>query len=459
MQPRRELPLLRALRVAVPLALTVVALCLALATRRLEAFSSSPFPLASPLPFSPAVAGRAPVPDLVLAGAGDRVPVEYEIRRGETLGELLQSRGLLPDEAWSATRRLAEHLDARKVRAGERYAVFFDGDLRPAAFRFDVGDRGRVVLAKGGAGWETSWTPFVRTVRVVAIAGRLDDTLDGSLQRAGGAPTLAYRLADVLQWDLDFNRDLRRGDRFEVLYEEVYLDGRLSGLGGVLALTYDNAGRRFEVFRFGDDGGYYDAQGRPLEKMFLRSPLAYSRVTSRFSHRRFHPVLKSYRPHYGVDYGAPVGTPVRVTASGVVAFAGWSKGGGRTVKVRHPNGFLTAYLHLSRFASGVGPGAAVKQGEVIAYTGNSGLSSGPHLDYRIQRNGRWIDPLALRNVPAQPIPVAQLDRFHAWRDACRRSFELGEPAPELAPTAADAGEVRIAAAGPAAGGDAEPAGR
>ena len=173
--------------------------------------------------------------------------------------------------------------------------------------------------------------------------------------------------------------------------------------------------------------------------MFLRSPLPYSRVTSRFSNRRFHPVLKRFRPHLGVDYGAAVGTPVRVTASGVVAFAGWSGGSGRMVKVRHPKGYLTCYLHLSRFAAGIGPGARVGQGQVIAYSGATGLVSGPHLDYRIQHHGRWIDPLGLRNVPAQPVPVAQLALFRSWRDACRRSLDLGEAAPELLLAAEEAG--------------------
>ncbi len=172
------------------------------------------------------------------------------------------------------------------------------------------------------------------------------------------------------------------------------------GLGRVLALRYLQPRRTLEVFHYGDGDAYYDADGRPLEKMFLRAPLPYSRVTSPFSARRFHPVLKIARPHYGVDYGAPVGTPVRVTANGTVVSAGWDGGGGKTVKVRHANGFLTAYLHLSRFASGISAGARVSQGEVIAYVGATGLATGPHLDYRVQQNGRWIDPLSLKSVPA-----------------------------------------------------------
>ncbi len=238
-------------------------------------------------------------------------------------------------------------------------------------------------------------------------------------------------MADVLQWDLDFNRDLRLGDRFEVLFERILLDGEFHKVGSILALSYDNGSRTLEAYKFGGKGGHYDGEGRPLRKLFLRSPLRYSRVTSGFSSRRFHPVLKRYRPHYGVDYGAPVGTPVRVTGNGVVRFAGWDSGGGKTVEVRHPNGYLTAYLHLSRFAQGVRPGARVVQGEVIGYVGSTGLSTGPHLDYRMQRNGRWINPQAFKSEPAPPIAPQELSRFEAVRDGYRQALASGEPVDEI----------------------------
>ncbi len=162
-----------------------------------------------------------------------------------------------------------------------------------------------------------------------------------------------------------------------------------------------------------------------MRKLFLRSPLRYSRVTSRFSHRRFHPVLKRYRPHYGVDYGAPRGTPVRVTASGTVTFAGWDRGGGKTVKVGHPGSYLTAYLHLSGFAKGVTKGRRVEQGKVIGYVGSTGLATGTHLDYRVQHRGHWINPLSLKSVPAKPIPEEQFREFMAWRDTLRNSLTSG----------------------------------
>ena len=258
------------------------------------------------------------------------------------------------------------------------------------------------------------------------MRGELQGAFESAVEKAGAPPDLAYAAAEVLQWDLDFNRDLRRGDRFEILYEDVRIEGRRAEVGKVLAVRYVNRGRTIEAYRFGD-GEYFDGEGRPLQKMFLRSPIPYSRVTSRFSNRRFHPVLKVARPHYGVDYGAPEGTPARVTAAGVVTFVGWDGGGGKTVKVRHPNGFLTGYLHLSRFAAGLGVGDRVAQGEVIGYVGSTGLSTGPHLDYRVQQNGRWIDPLSLNRVPADPVPTSKLADFRAARDAMSASL-AGEPA-------------------------------
>jgi murein DD-endopeptidase MepM/ murein hydrolase activator NlpD len=437
---------LHALRVALPTSLALVALLLVSAQRRLEAYSASPCPVAAATAFHPALVGRSPYPSVAARIAADfaPVPVEYRLERGDTVGGALQNLGLEPADASAATRALSEYLDLRRVRAGQRFAVLIGPDEQPTRLRFDLEGRGRILLDRGADGWSSAWEPFERSVRTRAVAGTLVDSLEAAVRAAGADPRVTLRMADALQWDLDFNRDLQTGDGFEVLYEEVYLDGRFFAPGGVLALTYDNAGRRHEAYRYGD--GFYDADGRPLKKMFLRSPLAYSRVTSRFSHRRFHPVLKTYRPHYGVDYGAPVGTPVRVTAGGVVVSAGWSGGGGNTVKVRHPNGYLTAYLHLSRFAKGIGPGRRVRQGEVIAYTGSTGLSSGPHLDYRVQVSGRWIDPLSLKNVPAEPIAESELPAFVAWRDACRESLVTGAPLPVPPEDSGDSPAVVAAAA-------------
>ncbi|MEM7480761.1 MAG: peptidoglycan DD-metalloendopeptidase family protein [Acidobacteriota bacterium] len=410
-------------RLVVPLALLAIAISLLASTERLTDFADSSFPLATIPVFDSSLAGMDPAPVLDLEEL--RIPLQLALESGGTLGGLLQTGGLEPAEARRAIEVLGEYVDVRRLRPGQTVSFFLGDEERPDAVSLRVEDRGRVHLARAGEGWDPSWEPFERTVQTRTVQGVLTGALETAIVSGGGSSRLAFKMAEVLQWDLDFHRDLRTGDRFEVLYEEVVLDGSYAGLGNILALRYVNAGRELEAYRYGEDNGYYGPDGRPLEKMFLRSPLTYSRITSRFNLRRFHPVLKRYRPHYGVDYGTPVGTPVRATAGGVVTFAGWNKGGGKVVKVRHANSFLTAYLHLSRFAKGIAPGRRVSQGEVVAYSGNTGLSTGPHLDYRVQHRGKWIDPLSLKNVPAQPIPVAEVESFYAWRDLCRTSLEEG----------------------------------
>ncbi|MGD2115634.1 MAG: peptidoglycan DD-metalloendopeptidase family protein [Acidobacteriota bacterium] len=439
----RESATVRILRLAVPVGLVFLAIAIGATGRRLDTFGRSPFPLTASPAFRPAAAGLGLAPaDRVRLSGDPLVPVETTVRRGQTLEGLLGESGLERREAVEAAGVLAEHVDPRTLRPGDTLAVYLDRDAAPARLELSVEERGRVSAVAAGGSWEGRWEPFSEVRRMRLVRGELSDSLTGAMVEAGAPMALAYAMAEVLQWDLDFTRDLRRGDRFQVLYEEVEIDGRRISIENILALTYESAiggGRTLEAYRFAENEGYYDAEGRPLAKMFLRSPLRFSRVTSRFSRRRFHPVLKSYRPHYGVDYGAPVGTPARVTASGTVTFAGWDPGGGgRTVKVRHAKGYLTGYLHLSRIADGVRPGSRVAQGDVIGYVGSTGLATGPHLDYRVKLHGRWIDPLRIDNVKADPLDDDDLGRFLVRRDVLRASLASGEPPP---------GEDLLAAAG------------
>lgn len=420
-------------RLALPLGLILLAVGLSLSTRNLEAYNQSPFPL----PPTPRFHQRIVLPTEA-SGLIDqaRIPVELTLMRGETVADVFAKLGLGGMEARQATDALSERLNLRRLKAGNQYSAFFKPDSTLESFQLTLAGSGRVEMtraaADSGRGWQVDWQPFERTVRMRALRGTLDGSLDTSIRKAGGPTGLAFRMADVLQWDLDFTRDLKRGDQFEILYEEVLLEGEPHAVGAVYALVYDDSrGRRHEAYRYGDSGTFFDGEGRPLRKMFLRSPLRYSRITSVFTTRRFHPVLKAYRPHWGVDYGAPVGTPVQVTANGVVTFTGWDRGGGNVVKVRHAGGFVTAYLHLSRFAKGIRPGVRVQQGDIVAFTGATGLASGPHLDYRVQQNGRWIDPLTLKSVRDEPIPNSQLASFRSWRNEVLTSLRSGTPSPSL----------------------------
>lgn len=417
---------LSVLRLAVPVGLALVGWMLHLATDRLEAYNRSPFPVSSIPSYREELASRlaAPTPTSRWLDRA-RVPVEYSLNRGETVPSLFARLGLEGAEAEQAVAAFSRDLDPRRLRAGDKFSAYFGPRATLAGLDLTLSGVGKLEMARGASGWQSRWRDFDRTSRLRVVRGSIQGAFDSSVQSAGGPSALAYRIAEILQWDVDFARDLKRGDRFEALYEEVLLDGKPYGVQKVIAVAYEGGGGRKEAIRFGEDGTYYDGAGQPLRKMFLRSPLRYSHVTSRFSMRRFHPVLRVFRPHYGVDYGAPIGTPVQSTAGGVVVSSGWERGGGNVVKVRHSGNYVTAYLHLSRFARGIRPGTRVRQGEVIAYTGMTGLASGPHLDYRVQHQGRWIDPQSLRSVRDQDLPSRQLASFLGWRNEVRHAWASG----------------------------------
>ncbi len=422
LRPLIQVPAL--VRLGLPLLLAGVAGVMVDRTERANRYVESPLPVTRAPVYHAGMVSPATAPRSL-----EGVAVAFVFEPGETLGGVLGELGLGGIESAQLVEELAKFADLRKLQPGDQYAARFAG-AGLSGFDLELAGNGVAQAVRRGARWKADWRPFERTVRQNVLAGTLDGALETSIEAAGGEAALSLEMADVLQWDLDFTRDLRRGDRFWVLYEKVYLDGRFESIGGIVALVYENRGSILEAYRFGEDDGYYDADGRPLRKMFLRSPLRYSRITSRFSYRRFHPILKRHRPHYGVDYGAPTGTPVRATGSGTVAYVGWDRGGGKTVKIRHPNDFLTAYLHLSGYAKGIRRGKRVTQGSVIGYVGSTGLSTAPHLDYRVQKNGRWIDPLSLKSVPTEPLEETRLPEFKSWRRQARRSLGIdGSPRP------------------------------
>lgn len=423
---------LASLRVAFPIAALVAFAILALTSWHGDLIAATPAErrvLLGPAPAAASSEIEAPQPTATATLAA-----------GETLSGLLTELGIDRGEVASIASAASAHLDPRRLSPGLRAAVFRQGGAPANRVEFALAGRGDLRLDRRGETWVPTWRAYDRETRLRVVRGTVEGAFESAVERAGAEASLAYAIAEVLQWDIDFTRDLHVGDRFAALYEEIYLEGEYAGLGRIRAVSFLQGARHLEAFRYGEDGGFYDAEGRPLEKMFLRSPLPYSRVTSRFSSRRFHPVLKTHRPHYGVDYGAPVGTPVRVTASGTVVSAGWDGGGGKTVKVRHANGYLTGYLHLARFAAGVRSGSRVSQGDIVGYVGATGLATGPHLDYRVQRDGRWIDPQSLASVPAQPLSTLELSDYRLARDTMRESLTTG-----FVPRLPDSGERIVTA--------------
>lgn len=335
------------------------------------------------------------------------------VKPGQTLGQLFSELGL------SATdmHRLLAHPGAKGpltlIRSGQEFAfdVPSPGVLR--AVRFDKDETSRVVLTlEEGRVSETVMPRDVQR-RVQMASGEISHSLYGAGERVGLGPATINELANVFEHDIDFSRDIREGDRFHVVYEEVWRDGERIRDGGIVAASFVNQGKRYTAFRYTRPDGrveYFDGEGRPLKKGFLRMPIEFARISSRFNPNRRHPVLGTIRAHRGVDYAARTGTPIRAAGDGRISFAGWQNGYGRTIIIDHGRGYTTLYAHMSR----LGPfrtGQRVRQSQVIGYVGATGLASGPHLHYEFRINGAHRDPLKVTFPKPEPLPHAELARF------------------------------------------------
>lgn len=382
------------------------------------------------------------------SGAGDRVPsgnrravdialaaditvVSARVVAGATLATILQAQHVAQADVDAVVRRAASVFDARKVRKDQPYRLETRADGTVRRFEYEIdGDRFLRVDRANAQDLVAAVLPIAKTRRVGVVRGRIDretSSLVAAMDAAGETIDLTLALADIFSGDIDFNTDLQPGDRFELLVEKQYReDKRFSGYGSILAAEFENAGHRLRAVRFTPDGGspgYFDERGISMRRFFLKSPLKFEpTITSGFSRSRLHPVLHEVRAHLGVDYRAPVGAPVVAVSDGYVVSAGMKGGSGRMVHVRHANGYETQYLHLSSIA--VRAGARVRQGELIGRVGSSGLATGPHLDYRLKKNGAFINPVTAHRAmpPADPIPSAQMVAFAAARDRAFADF-------------------------------------
>jgi len=263
-------------------------------------------------------------------------------------------------------------------------------------------------------------------IRVETAAGGIESSLFAAVADSGESDQLALDLADIFAWDVDFNTELQLGDSFRVAVEKLYLDGEFVRYGRILSAEFVRGSRTLQAVRFeGEQTGYYTPEGKPMRKAFLRSPLKFTRISSVFTSHRFHPILKSVRPHYGVDYAAPIGTPVMASGNGVVRLAGRWGGYGNTIRIHHPNGYDTLYGHLSRMSVRVGD--HVDQGQYIGTVGMTGMTTGPHLDYRMLKDGAFVNPLTLQSPAAEPLSPQDLAAFHAERDRRLALLETARP--------------------------------
>ena len=352
--------------------------------------------------------------------------------RGDALSTVLGRNGFTGREAAAVAEALDGVEDVRGFRVGQTVWMHRDPSGAPSRVVFPLGDFREVTVARAGAGWDAREVTTEPSFRRSVVQGVVETSLYESLVGAGELPGLAVLLASALEYDIDFHRDSRQGDTWSVVVDRRYAPGgEWKGYGPLHAVRYVNRGRGIAAFRFespGGEVGYYDREGNSIRRAFLMSPVAYSRISGVFTHRRLHPVLGVYRPHYGVDYAAPHGSPVMATADGVVVDAANRGPNGNMVTLRHTGGYMTRYLHLSRFSAAAKPGRRVSQREVIGYVGSTGLSSGPHLDYRLYRYGKPLDPRSHILPPGPPIPEEHLPAFHRVREAMERALD-GAPTP------------------------------
>lgn len=352
--------------------------------------------------------------------ATSTVTVSHPIGRREDLASVLERYGVSKDDVSEWYRAARAKVDLRWLTAGRSMVLSFaDQSLR--SLRYDLDDQRQLVIEPNGANRvDARVEPLPVRVTVTGAGGTIRESFYRSARQAGLPAPVISAMVDLLGWKIDFTNDVQPGDRFRVLYERrMGLDGRALKPGRVLAVEFAGAARSISAYLYEDDQGhtqYVDERGLPIQPAVLRYPLAFTEISSTFSASRFHPILKHSRPHLGVDFSAPAGTPVRAVAAGTVASAEWKGELGRTIEIKHGGDLVTVYAHLRGFHPSVRPGAPVTLGQVIGWVGQTGLATGPHLHYAVFEHGRYTNPLTMR-------PPPQTARVDAWQfDYVRAAF-------------------------------------
>lgn len=367
----------------------------------------------------------------------EAITTQALVPRNANLESLLRQQQLAPELAASVVDAVRGVFNPRHLKADQTYWVThtLDGLFREFRYQINPDELLRVVFRTGDNAAPAATPDFnVEVVKLpkeyarLAVSAQITpdtNSLIGAFERQGQTQLLPIQLAEIFSGEVDFNSESQQGDRFEVLVDRVVRNGAYGAYGDIQAAVMHMGGRRLTAYRFTDADGkasWYDEEGRSLRRAFLKTPLSFNpRITSGFSYNRFHPVHGRRRPHLGVDFGAPTGTPVLAVAGGVVTTAAWSGEAGRLVRIKHAGGYETMYLHLSGFGPGIRSGSRVNQGDTIGYVGMTGTATGPHLDYRVVRNGTYLNPMtAFSGMPAgEPIAPERMPEFVRVRDEAR----------------------------------------
>jgi murein DD-endopeptidase MepM/ murein hydrolase activator NlpD len=346
---------------------------------------------------------------------------------------VLDSHGVQPQEISRIIACSKKVYNLTRLHAGKSLILTLDQGTKSVE-RLEYGyDDGHVlIVSKTNGGYSAAQEKLSSHVALRSVRGTITSSLFDDAVRAGCPPPLVVKFADLFAWDIDFFTSVKENDEFKLLFEEVIRDGKTIKYGKILAAEFINQGKKYRVFSFGEgeeSAGYYDDRGQSVTREFLKTPLRYSRISSGFTRSRFHPVLRIYRPHLGVDYAAPAGTPVEATANGKVMFMGWKGGYGKCVRIRHNHTYTSFYGHLSRFGKGLKQGQQVRQGQIIGYVGSTGLSTGPHLDYRLKKGEEFINPIKFTSFQKETLNKKQRPRFEKTRrESLIRLEQLDEEA-------------------------------
>ena len=392
----------------------------------------------SPAPVAPRLTARAfPIvePTVRYGVALDTFAVTADtIRQGQTLSDLLQTLPLSNQLVHEKSLEFDSMLDVRNLRVNKTYVVLDDPDTAgPDLFVYQPSPYRYVRLDLQAGGPRSAHVELPVTKQLRTATGRIESSLWNALAALGHDGALIDKMEDALQWSVDFHH-VQPGDRFDLAYERDLVEGQEVGFGRVRAARYRTGGKDIYAIYFAAQdtalSGYFGLEGEPMKSTFLKAPVRFSRISSRYNLRRFHPIQKRVKAHYGTDYAAPYGTPILAVADGVVSRRGRTGGNGNFVKIRHNTTYSTQYLHMQKFAAGVTVGTRVEQGQTIGYVGSTGLATGPHVCFRFWQNGKQVDHTRIEFPTAEPMPAHLLPEFFAVRDALLAELGVAPPTGE-----------------------------
>ena len=370
----------------------------------------------------------------------------YQVKRGDTFSKIYDDLGFTAVEADRIVRASAELLPPRYLLPGMEYWAFTTRDSVPRVAHVVFGRSKTDFVVLGFPGDSVTVRTFTKpeTLRRLYAEGTVETSLWDAIVGNGTDPIIALMLSDIYAWQVDFF-GVQPGDGYKVIYQKAYVDDTVPlGVRSIEGAVFTHMGRDYVAIPFVQDSAriFFDPEGNSMRRAFLKSPLDFFRITSRFTNSRYHPVLKRYRAHHGVDYAAPIGTPVKSIGDGRVVAKGYQpRGGGYYLKVKHNSVYTTTYMHLSRYAKGINKGTRVQQGQVIAYVGSTGLSTGPHLDFRVQKNGSYINPLTMEAPPDIPLHEELRDSFNVVKAQLQEEIATCHAA--LHPAPADSAAVDL----------------